>query len=248
MNIRATGRNLAIFGVAIALLAGCASNDDKKDASSPATTTSAAPADNGVAALEATAIIDKARAALKAAKSYHMAGSITDEGQKTSLDVKVSGADVLGSMTISDAKIELLRVAGKQFIKPSAAFWKLTSPQQAGAIAQIVGDRWVVVPASNKDLSSFFTVTDVDEILSPDSNTVTKGAVKPINGTPAIALTEGDADGTLYVATTGEPYPLKLEGAKPEDGGMDFTEFGSTFADIQAPAAADTIDFSKIGA
>jgi hypothetical protein len=206
-------------------------------------------ADNGVAALEATAIIDKARAALKAAKSYHMAGSISDSGQKTTLDVKVSGADVLGSMSISDAKIELLRVGGKQFMKPDAAFWKLTSPQQAAAITQVVGDRWVVVPASNKDLSSFFEVTDVDQILSPDSNKVTKGAVKPINGTPAIALTEpGDDGGTLYIATAGEPYPLKLEGTKPEDGGMEFTEFGSTFADIKEPAAADTIDFSKIGA
>jgi hypothetical protein len=246
VKIRATGRNLAILGAAVVLLAGCASNDDK-DTPAAAAPTSAAPADNGVAALEPPAIIEKAKAALKTAKSFHMKGSINDEGQETALDLKVSGPDVVGSMTISKAKVELLRVGGKQYMKPDAAFWKMTAAAQANTIIQVVGDRWVVVPASNKDLSGLFTVTDIDQILDPDG-TLTKGPVKPINGTPAISLVEGGSDGgTLYVATTGEPYPLELAGPTAADGGLDFTEFGETFSDLKAPAAADTLDLSKIG-
>jgi hypothetical protein len=247
VKIRATGRSLAIFGTAVALLAGCGSTGDK-DAAAPATTTSAAPADNGVAALEPAAIIDKAKAALKTAKSFHINGAIKDEGQETDLDLKISGADVIGSMTVSKAKVELLRVGGKQFMKPDAAFWKLTAAAQADKVIAVVGDRWVVVPASNKDLGGLFTVTDIDQLLEPDG-TVTKGAPKPIDGTPAIGLVEGGSDGgTLYVATTGEPYPLKLEGPTAADGGLTFSEFGATFDDIKAPAAADQLDLSKIGA
>jgi hypothetical protein len=249
VKIRATGRNLAIFGAAVVLLAGCASKDDKdtSGAAAAAATKSAAPADNGVAALEPPAIVDKAKAALKTAKSFHMKGAISDEGQETALDLKISGSDVIGSMTISKAKVELLRVGGKQYMKPSAAFWKMTAAAQADTIIQVVGDRWVVVPASNKDLGGLFTVTDVDQILDPDG-TLTKGPVKPINGTPAISLVEGGSDGgTLYVATTGEPYPLKLAGPTAADGGLDFTEFGETFSDLKAPAATDTLDLSKIG-
>jgi hypothetical protein len=45
------------------------------------------------------------------------------------------------------------------------------------------------------------------EVLKPDSN-MTKGTTTVIDGTPAVAIESGDS--TLYVATTGRPYPIKL--------------------------------------
>lgn len=257
MNIRSTGRNLVVLAAATALLAGCSKGSDSTatqpttaDSTAPAASaapTSAAPAQNGVAALEPKEIISRAKAALKAAKSFRLNGTTNDGGQHTTLDLEISGSDVAGSMGLGNTKVQLLRVGGKQYMKGDAAFWKTNGGKNGDAVAQLIGNRWVVIPASNKDFASLFTVADVNSLLEPDGP-VKKGAVKDIDGTPAIGLVQSGSDGgTLYVATTGKPYPLRLQAPKASDGAMSFSKFGETFADIKKPAASDTVDFSKLG-
>ncbi len=252
MRIGPIGRNVVVVAAGAALLAGCGSKDDSGTASPaasgvPAATTSAAAADNGVAALQPVAIVDKAKAALKSAKSFHMKGTITDQGQKTALDFKIAGGEVFGTMSVGTAKIQVLKAGGGQYMKPDAAFWKLTAGKQADAVVKKVGDKWVSVPASNKEFGSLFTAADVDTLLQADGQ-VAKGQPKVIAGTPAIGLVDkGTEGGTLYVATVGQPYPLELDGPTAADGGIAFSEFGAAFDEIKAPAAADVLDLSKLG-
>jgi hypothetical protein len=257
MEIGSIGRTVVVVSVGAALLAGCGGKDNTSAApqtasAAPAATVSAVPAsaapdDNGVAALTPAQIVDRAKAALKSAKSFHMNGTLNEDGQKTALDFKIAGADVSGTMTVNNAKVKLLRVGSNQYMNPDAAFWKLSGGKQAAAINQLVNGRWVKVPATNKDFGALFSAADVDSLLQA-SGTVTKGSTKVIAGTPAIGLIDKGSDGgTLYVATVGQPYPLRLDGPTAAAGSITFSEFGTAFTDIKAPAATDVVDLSKLG-
>jgi hypothetical protein len=221
------------------LLAGCQNSaDPAADAATataaPATQASSGPADNGVAALTADQILDKAKGALKAAKSYHVSGTTTEDGEKTALDFEVSGDDLLGKLTVGKASVELLSVGGARYIRPNEAFWALSmgNAKQAKQVATVVGKKWVSTK-SDKSLDQLFDGFDADSLLDPDG-TLSKTAAKEIDGVPAIGLKDSTG-GTLYVATVGEPYPLKIEDG---DGGT-FDKFGEKFTDIKAPAAAE---------
>jgi hypothetical protein len=258
MEIRSIGHNLVVLGAAAALLTGCGGKSDGGGATpapasatavsaAPASVSPSTPADNGVAALEPSVIVSRAKAAVKSSKSFHMKGTVNEDGQRTAVDFKISGAEFVGTMTVGKAKVQLLRVSGKQYMKPDAAFWKMTNGKQADTVVQVVGDRWVKVPASNKDLRSLFTAADIDVLLAADGK-VTKGQAKVIAGTPAIGLVDhGSHGGTLYVATAGQPYPLRIDGPTAAAGGLAFSEFGAAFTDIKAPATADVLDLAKLG-
>ncbi|MBV1855648.1 hypothetical protein [Catellatospora tritici] len=233
-----------LFAVPIALagvlLAGCNDTDGAKPAASAAT--SVAPAGNGVEALGATEILTKSKDALGKAGSYRIKGEMTET--KLKLDIRVAGKDIVGTITMDGAAIDLLSVGGQTYFKADASFWKTQMGDQGEALAKLVGTKWLKVPADNKEFGDFFKIADVDELLKPEG-TLTKGKVETIGGVSAIALTEGAAKGTLYVATTGEPYPLRLAGPTGE-GQVDFTDFGAKFDELKAPADADVLDLSAL--
>jgi hypothetical protein len=237
-------RALVPLVLAGAVLAGCGGTDD--GGGPGGAPTSSAPADNGVAAMAAPAILDKAVATLDAAKSFSLKGDIADDGQKIALDIKVSGEDILGSMTINGATVELLRVGGEMLIRPDEKFWTQNAGADAGAtMTQLMGDRWARLSSKNAEFEDFFQIAEPAELLKPEG-TVTKSGTKTVNGVEAIGLVDGSSDGgTLYVATTGEPYPLLLQGPAGE-GELAFGDFGATFDDIKAPAAADVVDLDKL--
>jgi hypothetical protein len=238
MSMMCAGLVLAAAGTA---LAACGTD------SGTARTAEWVPADNGVAALAPADILKRAKAALAKTKSFHVKGDTSDEGQHIEMDVKVSGADFAGVVTLSKAKVELLSVGGKHYIRPDQAFWTMSAgPQQAATIAEVMGDRWALVRPSDKNFADMFDLGDVDQMLAPEG-ALGKGPIKQINGTSAVGLVDKGPDGgTLYVATVGEPYPLRADGTKAADGAMVFSEFGATFTEINAPASTEVIDFAKL--
>ncbi|MDI1465636.1 hypothetical protein QEZ54_32165 [Catellatospora sp. KI3] len=228
---------IALAGV---LLAGCNDTDGAKPAASAAT--SVAPAGNGVEALEATEILTKAKDALGKAGSYRIKGEMTENKMK--LDIRVAGKDIVGTITMGGASIDLLSVGGATYFKADEAFWTSQMGEQGAALGKLVGTKWIKVPADNKEFGDFFKIADVNELLKPEG-TIGKGKVETINGASAIALTEGAEKGSLYVATTGEPYPLRLAGPAGE-GQIDFTDFGAKFDELKAPAEADVFDLGAL--
>ena len=256
MTMKSTGTAVAVLAVAAVSLGGCKSNDTTAAPAAGAATTTAATAapapsestaaDNGVAALGADAILKKATTALAAEKTFHMAGSDVEDGQKVSVDLKIAGKDGAGQLTLGKAKVEMLTVGGTRYIKPNQAFWEQNAggAQKAKLVMTVIGDRWVKVAASDKDLAGLFDLFKVDDILKPDGK-VTKGAAKEVGGVPAITLTDhGDPGGSIYVATTGKPLPIELDGA--DKSTLKFSDFGATFPEIKKPAAKEVIDFAAL--
>ena len=215
--------------------------------SAPAASTSSAPADNGVAALTADQILERAKTALKAANAFHVKGSVVDKGQRTTMDFKTRAGALLGSLAIGKAKIELLTVAGKQYMRPNEAFWATSLDRtKAHTMAKLMGDKWAKIPDKNQDFTNLFSAASIDELLKPGGK-LTKGQTKEVDGVPAIGLVENSSDGgTLWVATTGEAYPLRLQPKNPSEGGIAFSEFGATFPEIKAPPEAQVIDFETL--
>lgn len=240
----------AVVAVAVAgvFLAGCQGRGGNGGVTpQPAASTSSAPADNGVAALSAAEILARAKAAVKKAGSFRVKGTVIDPDGSIAVDLKVRGADMIGSMTMGRAKIELLAVGARRFYRPNEAFWaEVGDPKKARTIAKLLGTRWIKVPPDERDIDDLFDVAKIDELLKPYGK-ASKGPATDVEGVPVIGLIDTGGDGgTLFVATAGEPYPLRADPADASVGKLTFSEFGATFADLKAPPEAQTVDLSTL--
>lgn len=236
-------RSVIALAAAAALLAGCGDGGD--GGGEPEST---GPTDNGVSALAPDEILSRATTALKEAKSYRIKGSIKVDDGKMDLDLRVAGSDVGGKLSQNGATVELLSVGGQQYIRPDATFWQqnLDSPEAARNVVKLMGDKWAKVPAENKDFADLFGVASVDELLKPDGS-LTKGETRDIDGVQTIGLVDTSAKGgTIYIATTGKPYPIALQSKDVAEGQLTFSDFGATFDDVQAPPEAQVVDFEEL--
>jgi hypothetical protein len=224
-----------------ALLSGCESETESGPEPTPG------PSENGISAMPGNAILERALVALEGAKSYRLAGTVPVDEKAMQLDLKINGDDVGGFVTLEGARVNLLAVAGKRYMRPDAAFWKQNFDADAAAtMAKLLGDKWVLVPEGDKDFGSIFQVTRFETVLDSKA-TMTKGTPKDVDGVPAIPLTEEGGDGTaVYITTVGEPYPVLIEPPDPADGRLTISDFGATFDDIVAPPEAQVVDLDSL--
>jgi hypothetical protein len=250
---------------AAALVAAACSDDSSPDAAStpsssaPSSAASTSGSSSGevagsgaIAALPATEIVTRAKAAFKAATSVHVTGGGTSGQDAFKVDMRYT-ADGKASGTVDNGgeTVELRRVGQIVYIKASKAFWSSAGGTKA---ATLFGDKYVKAPVSDQRVASIVSLTDkgsfIDSALAT-TGTITKGATKTVNGSPAIALSIKDSTGgsTLYVATSGQPLPLE---ALPQAGGtdtgkVDFLDYGAQ-VDVQVPPAAQTVDVNALPA
>jgi hypothetical protein len=200
---------------------------------------------NGVASKSAGEILSEAVAAAKGASSVHMSGSVTSGGQSIAVDFQLAkGRGATGSMTIKGVKADLVLVGDKVYMKGSAQFWSRLGGAQGAAVAQLLKDKWIVAPASGQ-FASLAQITDVNALmtqLSKDHGTLSKGAETKVGGEKVIAV-RSSKGGTLYVATTGKPYPVQLSRSGSAGGKISFDKWGASVK-LEAPKAA--VDLSKI--
>jgi hypothetical protein len=239
MSIR---RAVAAAAMATVLVAGCGTGDG---GAAPEPTPG--PTDNGVSAMPGNAILARTKVALENANSYRITGHVPVDKQKMELDLKIKGDDVGGFLKYDGARVDLLAVGGQRYIRPDEAFWVQTFGAEAAEnMAKLMGDKWAKVPEDEKGFDEIFQVTRIETLLD-NSGTMTKGTPTEVNGVAAVPLTEEGGDGSaLYVATTGEPYPVLIESADPADGRIAFSEFGAPFAEVAAPPEAQVIDFGTL--
>jgi len=249
-TIKHAGVTLA--ATAALLLTGCQSSSNNDggggvSTAAPPSVTPSTAADNGVAALPADQILRRAQTAVKGATSYRINGDMKSAGQRATIEFQIRGSDLSGSLAMGAAKAELLEVGGRQYVRPNEQFWSMIGdPRKAKELTRSVGAKWAKVPAGDKDLSGLFGAASIVELLN-NVGKVTKGPAKEIDGVPAIGLVDnGPEGGTLYVATVGEPYPLRLEAQVLTDGHISFTDFGARFPALKAPADAEVVDYGQL--
>ena len=199
---------------------------------------------NGEATKTADQIVSDARAAATSAQAVHVSGAITDAGQPLTLDITiVKDAGGQGTMSEAGLKFEIIRVGNKAYIKGSDAFLR----KFAGAAgAQLLHGKWLQGSATTGDLAALAPLTDIGKLfngaLGSHGKLVNKGETT-FRGRKVVAIKDTTKGGTLYVASTGTPYPVAIVGGK-DQGTITFDNWNKTTS-ITAPKGA--VDMSKLG-
>jgi hypothetical protein len=240
---RVAGLAVVCAGVAV-LASACSTASTTPNATPSSTATS-----NGIAAKPVAQIATTAYTAMESAVSVRMYGSIIESGQKYTMDLTMAPAGVRGSMTApfdgaKAASIDFVMTKGKMYIR-SDMLWR----QVAGAtIASLLNNRWVMLPASSvggfpfSNAKSFIKMLKSGglDTLRKDSSAGVKTVTTTVDGQPAIELSVQGA--ALYIATTGQPYPLEV---RQGSGDALYFQYSAVPASISAPS--HPLNFNNIG-
>jgi hypothetical protein len=248
-------RPLVAVAAAALLAAGC-SGRTTAGSGSPAAVAPSAPtpipsppaADNGVAALPADDVLVRARAALRTAPAVRIRGVVEERRERISLDIRYAGRDSSGVIGQRGQVFEFRRLGAVVYLKGDRRFWLANGGE---AVARLLTGAWLKVPMTDKELAGFTELTDLTKAaanLLPPAGTLTTGGRKVVGGVPAVGLDANAlAGGTLYVATTGRPYPLLIE-AEPGSAGENrliFSEYGKR-RPVTPPPADQVIDSAAL--
>jgi hypothetical protein len=238
------------LGAAVLLLGvGCSAVDDVtgQGAGSPT------PPPNGVADKPPAEILRAAQDALRGAGSVHLKGNGTEDGQVYAVDMRIKGTQAgRGTVTIRHNPVEILRVGQDAYVKGSADFWlDLTGDRAA---TELLKGKYLKADRSDPDLKVLLAFTDTaafaEEALKPDG-AVTKADRRTVAGveTVGVSFTSDGDKVTVYVATTGKPYPMYLSTTgrtADETSALDFTEYDEP-VEVKPPAPDLVVDLAKAG-
>ncbi|MBZ3908624.1 MULTISPECIES: hypothetical protein [Streptomyces] len=234
---------LCVAAAATFSLTGCLPGDDK--------------ADGPFAGLTGGEIADKAVKATAEADSLRMKGEMQDEsaGGTVRMDMAMNKkGDCAGTLSMNgEGEAELIKVGDTLYMKYDEAFLRAqskdSSKEEADMVVDMLAGKWTKTSAKAADSKDIAGFCDLDTVLADfeDVNSdATRGKTTETGGTPAIVLDEKDGKDryTLYVATEGKPYLLRVvsKSAK-EPGDLTFTDF-----DKPVPAEAPkgkVIDLDK---
>ncbi len=193
---------------------------------------------NGVSSKSASQILAASKAAAADASSVHVAGSLTSGATPITLDLDlVSGHGGRGQISEGGLSFELIVLDDTVYIKGSPAFY---SHFGGSAAAQLFQGKWLRSPATGGELASLASLTNFGRLLEQtlaSSGVLAKGATSTIAGAPVIELRDTSKNGSLYVATTGQPYPVEIVKRGAETGRISFTRWNEHVS-LSAPAGA----------
>lgn len=200
---------------------------------------------NGVAAKNANQIVAAATAAIDAVNTVRVTGSVKSGSRTIHLDLHlVSGKGATGSMAENGLSFKLISVGGEAYINGTPRFWH----QFGGAsAAQLLQGHWLRAPATTGDFASFSSLTNLHRLLTAllaHHGALSKGATSTLRGTPVIAVHDSARGGTLFVATTGKPYPLQISNQGASGGQLSFSEFNRS---VTLTPPTNSIDITKLG-
>jgi hypothetical protein len=199
---------------------------------------------NGVESKSASEILSESLKAAESAKSVHLAGSVTSSGTKVGLNLQVlRGTGAKGTISQGALSLDLIRVGGDLYIKGNSGFFEHFGGAEA---EKLFHGKWLKAPVAGSELESLGDLTDMHALLASltkEHGTLAKGSTSTIEGTKVISVRDTQKGGTLYVATTGKPYPIQL--AKAGGGKVTFDRWDEALS-ISAPPASETIDLSKL--
>lgn len=199
---------------------------------------------NGVSSKSPTEILAASKAAADSASSVHVAGTLTSNGTPVTLNLSLSsGHGGRGQISQGSLSFELIVVSDTIYIKGSPAFY---SHFGGAAAAQLFQGKWLKAPISGGELGSLASLTDFGRLLDQtlaSHGTLAKGATTTVAGEPVIELRDTSNNGSLFVASTGKPYPIEIVKHGSETGHISFTAWNQPVS-LSAPTGA--IDLSQL--
>jgi hypothetical protein len=199
--------------------------------------------DNGVAAKSPDAIVNAASNSVSGVKSVHVSGSVTSNSSPITLDLSlVAGKGGGGQMSESGLSFKIIDLNNVVYLNGSDAFWRHVG---GNAAAQLFHGKWLRAPATGQ-FASIAALTDVRTLFSKllsGHGTLAKGGTSTVAGQKVIAVRDTTMGGTLYVATTGPAYPIKISKSGSQGGRIVFDRYNQAVS-VKQPAGS--IDVSNL--
>jgi len=129
---------------------------------------------------------------------------------------------------------------------PGGWFSAFYSHIGGAAAAQLFQGKWLKAPTTSGELASLASLTNLGKLLAEalaSSDTLVKGPTTTIAGQQVVELKDTTKNGSLYVATTGPPYPIEIVKRGSEAGHLLFSRWNEPVT-LTAPAGA--IDLSQL--
>ena len=267
---------LCLAAAATAGLTGCQSGQDKADSKPATSSKSSKPKEpfagltpEEIAERSLTATTDASSLRIKGAvKDDESDGTIQID---MALNKKNECAGTIGFG--GQGKADLIKTGDTVYMRYNEAFLREQSEGESkadtDAVVDMLAGKWAKMSAKGSDAKDIASFCDLDSVLdgaedvnagagsdsSSDSSsggsadaTVTRGGTATVGGEPALVLHEKDGKEsyTLYVATEGKPYLLRMDSTSTEDPGS------VTFSDYDEPVPAqkptsDIVDLDALG-
>jgi hypothetical protein len=202
---------------------------------------------NGVASETPTQILQAAKAAADGAASAHISGSIVSEGTPISLDLELlAGKGGHGQLAESGLSFQLIQVGKYVYVYGSAAFYRHVG---GAAAAQLLQGKWLKAPVSDSNFASIASLTNLSKLVDTtlaSHGTLARGASATVDGQKVVAVHDVSQGGTLYVASTGKPYPVEVVKNGGNGGRIVFDRWNKAVT-LVAPATAINISQLQAG-
>ncbi|MFF0017172.1 hypothetical protein [Streptomyces sp. NPDC005374] len=257
---------LCIAAAATAGLTGCGpgQNQDQSDSGTGTSSASAAPGKpagkkEAFAGLTGGEIADRATKATTGASSLRMKGDIPDDesGGIISVDVTLNKkGECAGTIGMGGkGKAELIKTGETVYMKFDEALLreqsKGESKSDTDAVVAMLAGKWTRTKATGADAKEFEDFCDLGTVLdgAEDTNSdAGRGKATTVDGAPAITLhvKDGKDRYTLFVATEGKPYLLRIDStAGADQGSIFFSDFDKPVPTAK-PAGA-ILDLDTLG-
>lgn len=144
-----------------------------------------------------------------------MQGTVTVDGKRTVAKIDLEQPkNARIAFRQKNLSVELVVLRNSGYIKANEAFWK---EQGARREAPDIADEWLEVPGSAAELREITKGLDfatLSRCMTDFHGTLRVAGKETVNGQAAVVIVDkGDRPGTapskLFVATTGEPLPLR---------------------------------------
>jgi hypothetical protein len=199
---------------------------------------------HGIAAETPNQIIAAATRAIDGVRTVRVSGEVGDGSSSNTIKLDlnlVNGRGATGSMSEHGLSFKLISVGGDAYINGSPGFWKQFGG--AAAVRQLQG-KWLRAPADSGDFASFSSLTNVHKLLTgllSGHGALTMGTTGTVDGQKVISVRDASRQGTLYVAATGPPYPIRIANTSTQGGEINFSRFNRPVK-LKAPGASIDID------
>jgi hypothetical protein len=200
---------------------------------------------NAEASKPANRVLADAVAAARSARSVHVSGHIVSNGTPITLDLTLErNKGATGSMSTQGLSFDLVRIGRTFYIRGSDAFWK----HFAGAgVAQLMHGKWLKGTTTGR-FASLASLSDPAKLFARirgNHGKLTNKGATTYNGQKVVEIDDAKKGGKLYVAATGNPYPVAVVGSKKNESGTITFDRWNASVSISAPSGA--IDISSFG-
>lgn len=191
---------------------------------------------NGEQHKTAAEVVADAEQALASARSVHLVGESTANGQKAHLDLRLTGPDAVGSITTGTANVSLITVGDTAYVKGYGA-------ALAPAVAAKLRNTWIKQTTAAGQGS--FTIEAISTSLTRAFTPSGPVSLGKLRGQRVVIVhgTDQGQPATIWVAATGPAYPLRLVGTTSGMATLDLLDYG---APVRVTAPASALDASQV--